>query len=156
MMGAMLYRTPAALAALIVIACVACSGGSSHPSTSGSGGASTKAASEAATACRMWSETINKFTAQKSNPDYVTADAMATAIAPLANQASTDDNRWSQLSLDIAGANDFRSAALPDVNNRIAADCSAVPSSIAKTEESAPDPYSTTTTAAPTTTIAGQ
>ena len=142
----MLRRVPVFGAVIVLLA--ACSGGSSKAPA---GPPNPKAALEAARACRMWTETVAKFTPSQGTPNYAAFDAMAVAIAPIANQASADDPRWSALALDIAGANDFQSAAMPDVNQRILADCKAVPSTATKAASAEADPYTTTSTTPSTT-----
>ena len=140
-------RRSAAALVTLGLAVAACGGGS-HSSSSAAappGPASTKAAVEAAVACRMWSELVGKVTKTKT-PDFAAATAAAEAIAPVANKASEDDPRWNQLALDIAPANDFKSAALPDQDQRITADCKAVPKSAVDAAAAQPDPYSSTTT----------
>jgi hypothetical protein len=134
----------------ISVALTACSGGG-HKAPAPP---DPKAALEAARACRMWTETVAKFIPSKGTPPYAALDAMATAIGPVANQANADDARWAQLALDMAGATDFQSAAMPDVNQRIVADCKAVPATATKAAAAEPDPFTTVATSASTTTPA--
>jgi hypothetical protein len=94
----------------------------------------------------MWQETRDKATATAKTPDYAALAAMAGAIAPVANQASTDDPRWNLLSLDTAAGIDFHSAALADIVARINTDCKAVPAAAATAAGKEVDPYSTTST----------
>ena len=154
--GAGLASSPAMrrIAALAVAAVVAgaCSGGGGSPSsTTVTPAAGQQGALAAARACRMWSEVANPalHAAPLSPTQAAPYDAKSAAIATMANTASSDDPTWNNLATDVAGANDFASAALPDINNRIVADCQHLPAAVAKTVAAEPDPFSTTSTTTP-------
>jgi hypothetical protein len=97
----------------------------------------------------MWTEVMDQALKEQPITPTLAAplDARAAQIATAANAASTADPAWDNLATDVAGANDFASAALPDINSRILADCQKVPSDAAKTVAAGPDPFTTTTTA---------
>ncbi len=122
-------------------------GGSSSAAAGITPAARQQAAVEAARVCRMWTELISQalpvspLTPAKAAP----YDAKSAAIAPVANAASAADPTWNALATDIAGANDFASAALPDINTRIGIDCRQVPADAANKVAAEPDPFSTTT-----------
>ena len=142
------------ICALVVAAVVmgACSGGgTSSSSTTVASTARQAGALAAARACRMWSEVANPalHAAPLSPSQAAPYDAKSAAIATMANTASSDDPTWNNLATDVAGANDFASAALPDINNRIVADCQHLPAAVAKTVAAEPDPFSTTSTTTP-------
>jgi hypothetical protein len=103
----------------------------------------------------MWSELMGQALKQQPLTPPVAAplDAKSAQIATIANKAGADDPAWDNLATDVAGATDFASAALPDINSRIVADCATVPVDARKAAAAAPDPF-TTTTAAPTTSAA--
>ncbi len=130
----------------------ACSSGGSAPTTTVAAAARDQGALAAARACRMWAELINvALKTQPITPALAAPlDAKAPQMAAAANQASNDDPAWNELATDMAGATDFASAALPDINARITADCQRVPSSAVATVAKEPDPFSTTTTTAST------
>jgi hypothetical protein len=149
------WWTPALVCALSVVALAAagCSGGGGSSSSSSQSAAATPAARqqgalEAARACRMWSEVMGQVVPKSPLTPAAAApyDAKSGAIAAAANAASTADPAWNTLSIDIAGGNDFASAALPDINNRIVTDCQEVPTDVIKTVAAEPDPFTTTTT----------
>ncbi|HVM65399.1 MAG TPA: hypothetical protein VMU14_11095 [Acidimicrobiales bacterium] len=136
------------MGALAVV--TACSGGGgSGTATTAASAARQQGALAAARACRMWTEVM--VDAVKQEPITPTKaaplDARSTQIATIANQASSADPAWDSLSTDVAGATDFASAALPDINSRIVNDCQKVPSDAEKTVAAQPDPFATTTTA---------
>ena len=154
--GAGLASSPAMrrIAALAVAAVVAgaCSGGGGSPSsTTVTPAAGQQGALAAARACRMWSEVAAAaIRAEPLSPTAAQAyDIKSAAIATVANTASTDDPTWNALATDVAGANDFASAALPDINNRIVTDCQHLPAAVAKTVAAEADPFSTTSTSTP-------
>jgi len=135
---------------VLVGACLgACSGGGG-PATGTTIAASTRqqGALAAARACRMWGELMSAAVREQPITPALAAplDARSGQVATAANQASSDDPKWENLATDVAGATDFASAALPDINSRIAADCQTVPSSAAATVAKEPDPFGTTTT----------
>jgi hypothetical protein len=127
----------------------ACSGGGSAPTTTVAAADRQQGALAAARACRMWTEIMNVVVRDQRVTPALAAplDARAPALAAAANQASNDDPAWNDLATDVAGATDFASAALPDIDARIRADCQKVPSSVVSTVAKEPDPFSTTTTA---------
>jgi hypothetical protein len=140
----------AALSAALVAG--ACSGGGSSPSsTTATNTARQQGAVAAARACRMWSEVAGAaLHAEPLSPSQAAPyDTKSAAIAAVANTASSDDPTWNALATDVAGANDFASAALPDINNRIVTDCQHLPAGVVKTVGAEPDPFSTTSTTAP-------
>jgi hypothetical protein len=142
------------ICALAVVAVVigACSGGGASPSsTTVASAARQQGAVAAARACRMWSEVAGAaLHAEPMSPSAAAPyDTKSAAIATVANTASNDDPTWNQLATDVAGANDFASAALPDINNRIVADCQHLPAAVVKTVGAEPDPFSTTSTTTP-------
>jgi hypothetical protein len=126
-------------------------GGGSSSSATVAPAARLQGALAAARACRMWSELATP--ALKAFPLNPTAaapfDAKSAAIATVANAASAADPTWNNLATDVAGATDFASAALPDINNRITTDCRQLPADAVKTVTGEPDPFSTTTTKGP-------
>jgi hypothetical protein len=139
---------------VVVSTCAgACSGGggASAPTTTVAASVRNQGALAAARACRMWGELIS--TALKDQPMTpalaAPLDARAPQVAAAANTASNDDPAWDNLATDVAGATDFASAALPDIDARITADCQVVPSSAKATVAKEPDPFGTTTTTAP-------
>ncbi len=144
-------RRLAVLAATAVIVSACSGGGASPSSTTVANAGRQQGALAAARACRMWTELADS--ALKAEPITPTAaapyDVKSSAIAPVANAASTFDPTWNNLATDVAGATDFASAALPDINSRIVADCQHLPADAVKTVDGEPDPFSTTTTAAP-------
>lgn len=157
----MIHRTRRAavvalLAAAVALLAAGCSGGGGGAAKSAAlpPAVTSRGATEAARACRMWGETRADAKATAKAPDYAVLTAMASAITPVANQAATDDPKWSQLSLDIGAGIDFHHAALPDIVSRLDNDCKAVPGAAVKAAASEPEPYSSTTVApsGPTTT----
>jgi hypothetical protein len=141
-----------AVVVALVAALVACSGGGGPTTaTTAAAAAQQQGAVEAATACRMWSELMAQALKQQRLTPTVAApfDAKSAQIATEANKASGADAAWDNLATDVAGASDFASAALPDINSRIVADCAKVPVDARKTAAAAPDPFGATTTAAP-------
>ena len=84
-----------------------------------------QAALEAARACRMWTEiaTAALKIAPLTQAQAAPYDTKSAAIATVANAASTADPTWNTLATDVAGANDFASVALPDIDTRITTDC---------------------------------
>jgi hypothetical protein len=144
-----LFALAVAGAALVLGACSG--GGSSSSSTTVASTARQQGAVAAARACRMWSEVAGAaLHAEPMSPSQAAPyDTKSTAIAAVANAASNDDATWNQLATDVAGANDFASAALPDINNRIVADCQHLPAGVVKTVAAEPDPFSTTSTTTP-------
>jgi hypothetical protein len=128
----------------------ACSGGGGSATTTTVASASRQqAALAAARACRMWTEVMAAAVKEEPITPALAAplDARSAQIAATANQASSADGAWDNLATDIAGANDFASAALPDINSRVVNDCQKVPSDAAKTVSAQPDPFASTTTA---------
>lgn len=122
----------------------ACTGGGTSTEAPVPPAARVRGAVEAARACRMWAEVIDRAT--KANPGADVLDAQSAAIATVASKAADDDPRWGALSTDVAGANDFASAALSDIAARITADCKVVPASADKAAAAESDPFSTTST----------
>jgi len=142
------------ICALVVAAVVigACSGGgTSTSSTTIASAAHEQGAVAAARACRMWSELVAQARqGPRLSPSQAAPyDTKSAAIATVANEASSEDPTWNALATDVAGANDFASAALPDINNRIVADCQHLPAAVVKTVAGEPDPFSTTSTTTP-------
>ena len=137
---------------LVGVCSGACSGGGggSAPATTVVAAARNQGALAAARACRMWGELISSALKDQPMTRALAAplDARAPQVAAAANSASNDDPAWDNLATDVAGATDFASAALPDINARITADCQRVPSSAKATVASEPDPFGTTTTTA--------
>jgi hypothetical protein len=138
-------------AALVVGACSGGGSSSSSATATATGAARQQGAVVAARACRMWSEVAGAaLHAEPLSPGQAAPyDAKSAAIAAVANTASNDDPAWNALATDVAGANDFASAALPDINNRIVTDCLRLPAGVVKTVSAEPDPFSTTSTTAP-------
>jgi len=143
-------RSAGLAAAVVVAALTACSGGGgSSSATTVAPAARQQAAVTAARACRMWTELM----AQAVKEEPITPalaqplDAASAKVASAANAASSSDPAWNSLATDVAGANDFASAALPDINSRIANDCQKVPADARATVQKEPDPLGTTTTA---------
>jgi hypothetical protein len=141
-----------ASAVAVAAAATACSGGGgggSSAATTVAPAARQQAALAAARACRMWTELM--ATAIKQEPITPALaqplDARSALVAAAANNASTADPAWDDLATDVAGANDFASAALPDISSRIVKDCQKVPADAAAKVKSEPDPFGTTTTA---------
>jgi len=137
----------------LVLLASACSGGGGSSSSSASSpavapAAKQQAAIEAARACRMWTEiaTAALKVAPLTQAQAAPYDTKSAAIATVANAASTADATWNALATDVAGANDFASVALPDIDTRITTDCNAVPASARAAVAAEPDPYSTTST----------
>jgi len=137
-----------------VVVLAACSGGGSSATgttVAVATAAKQQAALQAARACRMWTETataalkIEPMSAAQAAP----YDAKSATIAAAANAASNADPAWNNLATDVAGANDFASVALPDINTRITKDCKAVPSSARAQVAGEPDPFATTSTSPP-------
>jgi len=138
-----------------VLVLAACSGGGGSASTGTTvavaAAAKQQAALEAARACRMWTETataalkVAPMTAAQAAP----FDAKSATIGAAADAASNADPAWNNLATDVAGATDFASVALPDINTRITNDCKAVPSSARSQVAGEPDPFSTTSTSSP-------
>jgi len=136
--------------ALLVAACSGGGGGSSSSaaSTGVSPAAKQQGALEAARACRMFTEIataalkLEPLTTSQAAP----YDAKSTAVATVANAASTADPAWNALATDVAGATDFASVALPDIYTRVTTDCKAVPASARTTVNGEPDPFTTTST----------
>jgi hypothetical protein len=135
----------------VALAAAGCSGGTSSSSqaTTVSPAARQQGALQAGRACRMWTEVMTQaFKGTLLTPAQAAPfDAKSGAIATVANAASAADPTWNNLATDIAGGNDFASAALPDINGRIQNDCKQVPADVVKTVDSEPDPFSSTTTA---------
>jgi hypothetical protein len=142
-------RKVGAVVGALAVATACSGGGGKATTTTVASAAREQAALQAARACRMWTEVM--AVAVKEEPITPTLaaplDARSTQIATTANQASSGDPAWDSLATDVAGANDFASAALPDINSRIVNDCQKVPSDAAKTVAAQPDPFATTTTA---------
>jgi hypothetical protein len=126
-----------------------CSGGGSSSTQASvvSAAARQQGALAAARACRMWNEVMTQaFKGSLLTPAQAAPfDAKSPAIIAAANAASTADPTWNNLATDVAGGNDFASAALPDINNRIHNDCKQVPAAVVKSVSGEPDPFSTTT-----------
>jgi hypothetical protein len=139
-------RRVAALAALVGLL-AACSGGSTSHATIAPA-ARQQGALLAARACRMWTELMGQAVKEAPITPVLAAplDARSALIAPVANQASGDDPMWANLATDVAGATDFASVALPDINSRIVDDCTKVPDDAKQTVAGQPDPFSTSTT----------
>ena len=144
-------RTAGAAIVLGVLIGACSGGGGSAPGTTVVAAAQQQGALEAARACRMWSEVMDQAVkSQPLNPTVAAPlDAKSAQIATVANQASSADSAWDNLATDVAGATDFASAALPDINTRIVADCAKVPVDARKAAGAEPDPFGPTTTAAP-------
>ena len=102
---------------------------------------------DAARVCRMWTELISRAlpVSPLTPANAAPFDAKSATIATVANAASAADPTWNALATDIAGANDFASAALPDINTRIGIDCKQVPADAATKVAAEPDPFPTTT-----------
>jgi hypothetical protein len=128
----------------------ACSGGGGPgtSTTTVAPAARQQGALAAARACRMWTELMGAAVKEEPITPTLAAplDARSAQAATAANQASNDDPAWDNLATDVAGANDFASGALPDINTRIVADCHKVPASASATVAKEPDPFGTTTT----------
>ena len=146
-------RWRAVLGAAVVVAVVsACSGGGKASSnTTVASATRQQAAVSAARACRMWTELMTKALKEEPITPALAQplDVASGQIAAAANAASAADPAWNTLATDIAGANDFASAALPDINSRIINDCQKVPADARTTVQKEPDPFGTTTTSAP-------
>ncbi|HZQ87992.1 MAG TPA: hypothetical protein VFA83_24300 [Acidimicrobiales bacterium] len=142
-------RTLAAVAVVLAVATACSGGGSKAASTTVASPARQQGALAAARACRMWTELMSE--ALPKEPITPAAaqplDAKSAQVATQANNAATADPAWGDLATDAAGANDFASAALPDINSRIVKDCAKVPADAASTVKGEPDPFGTTTTA---------
>ena len=144
-------RTFGAVMAVAVLVGACSGGGGAGPSTTVAAAAQQQGALAAARACLMWSEVMAQAVkSQPLNPTVAAPfNAKSAQIATVANQASAADPAWNNLATDVAGATDFASAALPDINTRIVGDCAKVPVSARKAVAAEPDPFATTTTAAP-------
>jgi len=138
-----------AAAGLAVVALVACGGSSHASSSSGAPAGPTPGDALAARACRMWKEVADLATSTATHADVPRLTGMASAIEPVANQASAASTRWNQLALDLAAGVDFNSAALSDIMARVTKDCTAVPAAASRAAASEPDPFSSTTTSLP-------
>jgi hypothetical protein len=99
----------------------------------------------------MWTEIMAKAVQEEPITPALAQplNALSARVAAAANDASNADPAWNNLATDAAGANDFASAALPDINSRIVNDCGKVPGYARTTVAKEPDPLGATTTTAP-------
>jgi hypothetical protein len=145
-------RRAGSVAALVAVL-TACSGGGGGPGpgTTVAAASRQQGALAAARACRMWTELMAHAVKEEPITPTLAAplDVRSQQVATAANQASTDDPAWNALATDVAGANDFASAALPDINSRIVNDCQKLPAGARTTVDKGPDPFGATTTSAP-------